>query len=357
MHNKKVRVGVIGSGFMGRAHSICYGLTGQAELEVICSRTAERAEAVAKEYGYRRWTTDWQDVVNDPNIDLVDITVPNYLHKEIAVACARAKKDFVIEKPLARNVKEADEIIRAVEDSGVKAYYAEDMRYAPNYCKAKEIIEQGGIGRPFMIRVHEMHDGPFHAKWFWDAELTGGGVVIDVGIHGLYVMEWLMGAKIVSVFAQTDVLKWHEYCKNGAEDNAVILFRFDNGAVGEMVNSWAISGGMDTGAQIFGTSGNIYLDAGRTAGGMLCFSTDGYGKSLEEKKSDRPHPMPTRGWHFPVVDEWNLHGHAPEIREFVRAKLENRTSVTSIYDGRRALVVVEAIYESAKSGRPVSVGA
>lgn len=355
MPEQKVKIGLIGTGFMAHAHSSCYLMTNKANLINLAGSSREKALKMAEEFQYVRYTDEWQKIIEDPDVDMVDICAPNFLHRDIAVACAKAKKDFVIEKPLARNLQEADEIIEAIEKYGVKAYYSENLLFAPNFLKVREIIEQGGIGNPFMIRLYEMHDGPFHAGWFWDAEKTGGGTVIDMGIHGLCAAEWLMGSKMTGIFAITDTVKWSQYCKNGTEDNALAIMRFENGAVGTLMTSWAISGGMETGAEIFGTSGNAYIDAGHGACGVKVFSAEGYGKDLNALKGDRPHPIPTRGWHFPVVNEFQTHGHLNEIREFVEAKLENRLSKSTIYDGRRALELVNAIYSSSKTGQFVHV--
>lgn len=353
--DRKVRIGIIGTGFMGGAHAECHQLHNLGELYVVSGRKEEKLKNFKERFGVSKATTDWKEVVHDPDVDIVDITTPNCTHKEIAIECAKAGKDFIIEKPLATNVKDAEEIIEAVKKAGVKAMYAEDLRYAPQYVEAKKVIDQGGIGNVFMIRTNEMHNGPFHSDWFWDAKLAGGGVVIDVGIHGLYLVEWLMGAKVVEVSARAGTFKWKDLCKNGAEDTAMASLLFDNGTIGEVVFSWAISGGMDTRAEIFGTKGNLYLDSARTAGGMLLYSQDGYGEDASVEASKRPHVASKKGWCFPDVDVWNLHGHAQELRYFLKCKIDNQESITTLEDGKRALELVEAIYKSASSGKSVKV--
>jgi len=348
--SRLVRIGEIGAGFMGRAHSECILASGKGELEIVYSRSKEKASSVADKYGYKKWTVDWRKVINDPDVDLVDITSPNYMHKDMCVATAEAGKDFIIEKPLARNVKEAEEIISAVKKAGVRAYYAEDLRYAPDMVEAKKIIDLGGIGSPFMIRTNEMHNGPFHSKWFWNGELAGGGVLIDVGIHGLYLIEWLLSSEAVEVFAKSGTMKWKELCKNNAEDSAWCIWTFKNGTVAETVFSWAIAGGMDSRVEIFGLEGSIYIDSARNASGIEVFSEKGYGESLEVQKSERPHVSSVQGWHRPSVDMWNVHGHAQEMRHFLDCWLEKKDSITTIEDGKRALMLVEAAYRSARSG-------
>lgn len=353
--NRKVRVGLIGTGFMASAHSECYGMSGLAQLEVVCGRSEAKLQSFKERFHFVKGTADWRQVVEDPNVEVVDITAPNYLHKEIAVACARARKNFIIEKPLAVSVREADEIINEVDKTGVKAMYAEDLRFAPQYVEMKKVIDGGGIGKVFMIRTNELHNGPFHSKWFWDSNLAGGGVVIDVGVHGIYCAEWIMEAKVKEVFAVTGVMKWKENCKNGSEDTAMVMLAFENGAIGELVFSWAISGGMDTRFEAFGTKGSIYVDSSRAVGGLLVHSEEGYGEDLKKIASERPHAVPTRGWTFPSVDVWNVHGHAQEIRHLLSCILEDRVPTTTLEEGRRVLKIVEGIYKSAKTGGKVAI--
>ena len=136
-----------------------------------------------------------------------------------------------------------------------------------------------------MLRSNEIHNGPFHSPWFWDANLTGGGAAIDMGIHGVNTLEWIMGSKIKRVYAETEVLKWKDYCKNGAEDTAIAVLRFENGGLAEVVISWAISGGMDVRLEVFGDQGTAYVSTTHEAGGLRIFSNNGYGKSYEEKQA------------------------------------------------------------------------
>lgn len=354
MRNGKIRIGMIGAGFMGKAHSEIYAGMPDVELVAIASGSGERAKVLADTFGYKHATDDWKMIISDDSLDMVDIVTPNYLHKEVAIAAAQAGRNFVIEKPLARNVIEAQEIIEAVGNR-VKAMYAENVRYAPVFNKVTGIRDQGGIGDIFMIRATEAHNGPFHAKWFWDADQTGGGVVIDVGIHGIYLVEWLMGSPIKRVYAETGLVKWHEHCKNGAEDTAEVLLRFENGGFGELFYSWAIAGGMDMRTEVYGSKGNAFIDETRQAGGLLLFSDCGYGAGVDDEAKERPHVAPTKGWTFPAVDEWNVLGHRQQLRHFVDCIIKDEAPLTTLEDGLRGLEVVEAIYKSASTGKAVEL--
>jgi len=350
---KRANVGMVGAGYISDLHSTVLKIIDRAELKMIAGTPSEeeKLKAKAEKFGYERWTTDWRELVQDPNIDLVIIGTPNYTHKEIATAVAEAGKDYIIEKPLALNVEEADEIIKVTRKAGVKAYYAEDLRYAPALTKAKEIIDLGGIGNAYIMRISETHTGPSHSEWFWDAKRTGGGVATDVGIHGLYVIEWLMGARAKEVFARTSVLKWKDLCKNNSEDTAMGLWTFENGALVETIFSWAVSGGMIGRIEIFGNKGTVLLDTGIESGGLLVNSEEGYGKDLELRKKDAPHEAPVINWHFPPDDELYDGGYIREMMHFLDCWQDDKEGNTTIEDGKRALMLVEALYKSAKSGK------
>ena len=147
--------------------------------------------------------------------------------------------------------------MRAARQAGVLAVYGENLRYAPQVTRAKEVFNAGGIGEPLLMRVTELHSGPSHADWFWDAALSGGGVALDMGIHGIYVISWLLEGLVTNVVAVGSTLKWQDRCLNGAEDTALSILALENGRIAELANTWVISGGIDTRLEVFGTNGNI----------------------------------------------------------------------------------------------------
>ena len=350
----KVRVGLVGAGFMGKAHAECY-LSSGAAIAMVAARSEESAREVARGFGAPAWTTDYRELVASDDVDAVDITVPNRWHRDVALAAVAAGKPFLVEKPLARNLQEADEVVAAARAAGVPAVYGENMRFSPALRKVKEIIDQGGIGTPILFRATEVHNGPFHADWFWDAEAAGGGAVIDMGIHGLHVAEWLMGSRVRRVYAELGTLKWRERCGPGTEDSAFVTLRFANGAMGELLNSWAVAGGRDVRAEVYATAGTLFVDKARGETGILAYSEGGYGPSVEEEAKTRPHVAGTRGWHFPTADPWHQHGHAYVVEHFLDVVSGAAAPECTLEDGRRALELVEAIYRAAREGLPVEL--
>jgi myo-inositol 2-dehydrogenase/D-chiro-inositol 1-dehydrogenase len=346
-----VRVGILGAGFMGSAHAECYDLLG-VPVAMIASRSPGGIVTTRPD---TRWTADIEEVVNDPSVECVDITLPNHLHQDAALACIRANKPFLIEKPLARSASEAEVIVKAARNAGITAVYGENVRFKPSMVRTKSIIDQGALGRLLLMRANEVHNGPFHSDWFWNSELTGGGAVIDMGIHGIYALEWFMDSPIKRVYAETGVLKWSDKCLGDTEDSAVIVLRFENGGIAELVVSWAIAGGIDVRLEVFGSAGTAYLDSSRAARGTTIYSESGYGRDLAEESHQRPHVAQTRGWSWPTGDEWAEHGHLAEIRHFLGCVAGTETPICTLEEGWRALQVVDAIYRSAKTGAPALV--
>lgn len=351
------RIGLIGAGYMAKAHADCYQHERTAELAIVAASRPERAEALARQYGVARWTTDWRDVIADPTLDAVDICVPNHLHYPIAMAALDQGLPFLIEKPLARTLDEAREIVAAWEKTPLVAVYGENFRFAPQYLLAKEVIAQGGIGRVVMVRINEIHNGPFHAQWFWDALPTGGGALIDMGIHGAFLAEWLTGDRVDYVSAEVATLKWHDKCRNDAEDTAFCTLRFRGGALAELISSWAAAGGIDNRAEIYGTAGTILLDTSRNVGGVKVYSEPGYGPAVDVAVTERPHVSSTTGWSTPIPDEWHALGYQAEVRHFLACLRGEAEPASTLRDGLRALALVDASYRAARAGQRWQVAA
>lgn len=354
MNKKEIQVGIIGTGFMGKAHATGYNMF-NIPIGMFASRNIQNVKEVAKKFEVNQWTDDWRELVNSPDIDCVDITSPNHLHYEMALACIEAGKPFLIEKPLALNTETAEKIVKLAKAKGVLGVYGENMRFKPAMVRIKEIIDEGGLGDIIMLRSNEIHNGPFHSDWFWDAKLAGGGAAIDMGIHGLYTVEWIMGSKVKRVYAETGVLKWKDYCKNGSEDTAVVILRFENGGMAELVISWAVTGGMDVRLEVFGKEGTAYVSTTGDAGGVRVHSHPGYGKAVEEEASLKPHVISTKGWSFPSPDDVLQQGHAYEVKHFIDCVKGLDEPKSTLEEGLRALTLVEAIYESARTGKAVEL--
>ncbi len=181
--SKTVRVGMVGTGFVGELHHASFkGWVRDAEVVAVSSPT--HAAKFAEERGIPSHYSDYREMLKDPEIDIVDIGIPNDLHHQVVVDAARAGKHVIIEKPLCLTLEQADEMIAECKKAGVLLMYAEELLFAPKYVRAKTLIDEGAIGEPFLAKQSEEHPGP-HSPWFWDVNRSGGGVMLDMGCHSI----------------------------------------------------------------------------------------------------------------------------------------------------------------------------
>ncbi len=206
--SKPLNVGLIGCGFMGRAHSNAYRkvwnffkLPRQPVLKAICDVNADKAKAFAEQWGYESIETDWRKLLARQDIEVVDICVPNNLHKEIAIAAAQAGKAILCEKPLAMNTAEGQEMVAAVEKAGVPNLVSFNYRRVPAVTLAKKLIDEGRLGKIFHYRAVFLQDWTISADlpqggdalWRLDVKTAGSGVTGDLLAHCIDTAIWLNG--------------------------------------------------------------------------------------------------------------------------------------------------------------------
>jgi predicted dehydrogenase len=253
MARKKLNVGLIGYGFMGRTHSNAYcnvnhffDVPYEPQLQVVCGLEDNVAKAFAENWGYKSHTTDWHKVVEDENIDLVDICVPNNVHAEIAIAAAKAGKAIICEKPLALNGEQAETMVDAVEKAGVANLVSFNYRRVPAVTLAKMLIDEGRLGRIFHYRANFLQDWTISkdvpqggmATWRLDVKAAGSGVIGDLLAHCIDTAMWHNG-QIDSVCAMTETfVKERMHAETGKiepvgiDDACTFFCRFDNGSLG-----------------------------------------------------------------------------------------------------------------------------
>jgi len=334
------KITMLGTGLIGTFYTmVLHGQRGRDRVEMIYSRTRDRAEAFAKEWGIPRWTTSMEEAINDPGTDVVVVGLPNYLHKEAVLLAAKAGKKILCTKPLARTAAEAKEMLDAVEKAGVWAGYLEDLVYTPKSLKALAAVKNGAVGRVLWARSRETHPGP-HSAWFWDKEKAGGGAIVDMGCHCIEIIRNFVGKHIrpVEVMCWTDTLV-HNI---DAEDHGIALIRFANRSVGQFEVSWAFRGGMDLRDEVSGTEGTIWLDHFLRTG-FEVFTRVGLGGYVAEKAET------DTGWLFPVGDEAAELGYKDMFVDMFNAMDEGRTPMETFYDGYVVNAVIDACYRSAQS--------
>jgi predicted dehydrogenase len=250
---KPYRIGMIGYGFMGRAHSngyrkVCnfFDLEYRPVLKAVCARNKENAQAFADRWGYESVETDWRKLIERSDIDAVDVCVPNNLHHEISLAAAKAGKAILCEKPLAMNVAEGEAMCRAVEAAGVPNMVWYNYRRVPAVTLAKRLIDQGRLGKIFHYRANFLQDWTISedlpqggtALWRLDAAAAGSGVTGDLLAHCIDTALWLNGPlKDVSAMTET-FIKQRQHNLTGKvepvkiDDACAFLCHFANGSLG-----------------------------------------------------------------------------------------------------------------------------
>jgi predicted dehydrogenase len=334
------RIAMLGTGLIGRFYTeALQGKRSRDKVQLVYSRTEENAKAFAETHNIDRYTTSIAEAVADDAIDTVIVGVPNYLHEECVVAAAKAGKAVLCTKPLGRNADEALRMLQAVEEADVFHAYLEDLVYTPKTLKALNSVRNGAIGDVLWVRSRETHPGP-HSDWFWNKELSGGGAIVDMGCHCIEIARNFIGKDIrpveVSCWADTQVHPIE------AEDHAVGLVRYENGAIGQFEVSWTFRGGMDLRDEVAGTDGTIWLNHWLRTG-MEMFSADGESGYVAEKAETET------GWLFPVGDEPAALGYIDMFADALSAMEEQRKPMEDFYDGYVVNAIVDAAYRSVES--------
>lgn len=342
----KVKVGIIGSGFIADIHADSFRMMpDEAEVVAVASPPEYKPEELAKKYNIARVFTDYKKMLAEDDIEMVVIGAPNYLHAQMTVDIANAGKHVVCEKPLCMTLDEADLMIDTCKKKGILLMYAEELFFTPKYVKAKQMADEGAFGKLYMVKQSEKHFGP-HAPWFWDVEKSGGGVFMDMGCHGIAFCYWFFGRpKIKSVYCQ---MATHVHSdKTKGEDDSICIIEFENGGIGLIEDSWARRGGMEDRIEVYGEDGLTYADL-HMGNALPTFSEHGYGYAVEKAPS-------TKGWTYPVFEElWN-YGFPQELNHFARCVRGKEEPQSTGEDGRVVQEVLYAGYQSAGIGRKVEL--
>ena len=335
-------VTMLGTGLIGMFYTMTlHGNRSRDRVQVVYSRSEDRVAKFAKEWNIPRWTTDMAEAINDPNTEVVVIGLPNNLHEEAAVLAARAGKAVLCTKPLARTATEAKRMLEAVEKAGVVHGYLEDLAYTPKTLKALQSVKNGALGKVLWTRSRETHPGP-HSDWFWDKEVSGGGAIIDLGCHCIEIGRNFVGKNVRPV----EVVCWADTQVHpiDAEDSAVGLIRYANGAMSQFEVSWSFRGGMDLRDEVSGTEGTIWLNHWLRTG-FEVFTAEGEKGYVSEKSESET------GWLFPVGDEVGALGYNEMFNDMLTAHERGTAPMETFYDGYVINAIMDAAYRSAESKR------
>lgn len=339
---------MLGSGFIGRfyADSI-HGQRSRDRVVAIYARSEANAKKFAEDYQCPIWSTNMEEIIAHPDVTMVCVALPNNLHETAVMLCVKHKKAVVSTKPLGRNAEEALRMMQAVEEAGVFGGYLEDLCYTPKFLKALDSVKNGALGRILWAKSREAHPGP-HSNWFWDKEQAGGGCILDLGCHCVEISRNFIGKDIRPV----EVMCWAatQVKPIEAEDHAIALVKYENGAIGQFEVSWTFRGGMDLRDEVMGTEGTIWINNFLRTGFEMYSSGKGADYVAEKAESNS-------GWLFPVGDEVNDLGYNHMFTDMFDAVETGREPLETFYDGYVVNAVLDAAYKSAetKQWEPVAL--
>jgi len=323
-----LQIGIIGAGVVAARHADAYRRHPRCELVAIAEPDALRGQAFATTYG-ATWYLDYRDMLSNSRLDAASICVPHHLHHPVALATAEAGLHMLMEKPISLTLAEADQMIAACQRFGVRMMLGFVHRFRGELLEAERLIVAGAIGRPATAQDSICTLGGSHPPaWVWEQAHAGGGVLMYGGIHSVDRLLWLLQSNVVEVFAYQT-----RYASPGNVENGLAaVLRFGDGVIATLFENsppYGKPGGWIT--EIYGTEGAIRIKTGEWI--ELTTGEHRYTQNF------------TRYDHF-----------RREIDEFVASLLEDRPPSVTAEDGRRALAVARAIYDSAASGQPRSVG-
>jgi predicted dehydrogenase len=339
---KQHQVAMLGTGLIGDFYTMSlHAQRSRDRVRIVYSRSAERGAAFRERWGVADSTTDLKAAIERPEVDVVVVGLPNFMHQEVVSMVAAAGKAVLCTKPLGRNAAEAKVMLDAVEKAGVFAGYLEDLCYTPKTLKAIKAVRSGAVGEVTWVRSRERHPGP-HSAWFWDGRLTGGGAIVDLGCHCIEIIRNYIGKGVrpLEVMCHADTLV-HPISD---EDNAVALIKFANGALGQFEVSWTFRGGMDLRDEVAGTAGTIWVNNFLRTGFEMFTAGSAGGYVAEKAESEK-------GWLFPVGDEVVELGYVDMFSDMFRALEAGAAPQETFYDGYVVNAVMDAAFRSAKSSR------
>jgi predicted dehydrogenase len=370
---KPLNVGMIGYGFMGKAHSNAYcqvnhffDLPYKPVLKAICARSADKAKPFAEQWGYESLETDWRKLIQRKDIDVIDICTPNNTHAEIAIAAAQAGKMILCEKPLAMNGPEGLKMVEAVEKAGVANMVWYNYRRVPAVTLAKQLIDDGKLGRIFHYRAKFLQDWTINpelpqggaALWRLDVAAAGSGVTGDLLAHCIDTALWMNG-RLDTVNAMTETFvkeRKHNLTgkveKVGIDDACTFMGRFDNGSLALFESTRYARGHKALYTfEINGEHASIFWDL-HDLHRLQYFDHRDQGvvrgwRSIHVSDSDHPY---MGKWWVPGLQIGYESSFVHQVADFLDGLAKGKPAQPDFRDAYRTQLVLDAILDSAKGG-------
>lgn len=332
-----VGVGMIGAGFIADYHLNGLAAAGGASLRAVAARSEASATATAARHGGAEAVADWRLLLDRPDIDALIVATPDHTHCEIACAAASAGKAVLLQKPMARNSRECRAIISAVRTAGTVLQVSFMHRYFEEVSRARDLLASGATGPVYSARLRNATPGPDWGDWFFSREKVGGGVVLQLGVHGIDLLRYLFG-EISNLVAVTAIQRKERMLKDGHivrpdnEDHAFATYRFAQGClVSHEMNYSEVFGTDRFALEIYCADATLHLRGPR--GPLAVYAPRATGRSE---------------WVVPEIVEPPLGArHHAAFLDMVRGKAPSDGTAE---DGLATLLVAEAIYRSAETG-------
>jgi len=344
MKNGKFGFGIVGCGVIGPTHA--NGIVANndvAELIAVADVDESKAKKMAEDFKCNLYYRDYRDLLKNKDIDIVNICTPSGLHGEVVIEAAKAGKHVIVEKPLEVTLKKCDAAINACRKNNVKMAVIFQRRTFESSKILKKAIEDKRLGKMILgdayLKYYRSPEYYKSAGWRATWELDGGGALMNQGIHGIDLINWLMGG-ISSVYA---------YCETKArdikvEDTAVVLVRYKNGALGVIEGTTSIFPGLATRFEISGDKGTVVMEEQSFIKWEIQGETEKPDIGKKEKVGGSSDPKAIT----------NV-GHAAQIRDMIEAIKNNREPLVNGEEGKKAVKVILAIYESSRRKKEVKI--
>ena len=264
-------IGIIGCGKIAQVRHIPeYAGHPQARLAGFYDLNQERARELAEKWGGKAYSS-WEEMLADPGIDAVSVCVANNAHAQLSIAALRAGKHVLCEKPMATTLADCEAMVAAARESGKFLMIGQNQRLTKAHQKARELVENGTLGKILTFRTTFGHGGPEtwsvdpgKNTWFFDKSKAAMGAMADLGIHKTDLIQYLLGQTVVETTAKVTTLdkRGADGQLIGVDDNAICIYRMSGGAMGTMTASWTFYGAEDNSTVLYGTKGilRIYDD-------------------------------------------------------------------------------------------------
>ncbi|AIF44428.1 Gfo/Idh/MocA family protein [Virgibacillus sp. SK37] len=332
----KLKVAVIGCGSIAKhRHLIEYKANPEVVITAVCDIVRVRADEMAERYHAKAYT-DYEELLQNEDVDAVSICLPNYLHAPVSIAALNAKKHVLCEKPMATSCEEAENMIKAAKEHNRKLMIAHNQRFVPSHQKAKELIASGEIGKVYSFRTTFGHGGPERwsadgrESWFFEKDKAFIGAMGDLGVHKADLIRYLLGEEITNVAAFVETSAKGD---TDVDDNAVCILKSESGVIGTLVASWAYNAREDNSTIIYGEDAILRLEDDPTYSLVMQYKNgDAVNYKLGEIQTNESGGQTTTH----VIDH------------FVQSILEDKEPLVTGEEGKKSLEIILSAIESSE---------